>query len=564
MSVQLHPNIDQLDKSSLCYSIYSQLYQNFFNAQDRRDNEHPYGIVEGDETSIRLKNSAYGFASAIAGSVVGEGGSGGESGGVLLDYLKKTGGDMVGMLRANYGFEAGMENTRILAVYAERQTNEVGEITGTNYGVRVSGDLYIGGQSFYLGERRILSYDTAKGIASFDTEKIDFGVAKMQSAGEFVIGKSREQGVLITSTLLQVGGHDVYHTGNANLDTVNWKMLDASISGQLNVAGKSILSGKVYALYGAYLGSDGKTIVQIDHGGMALNGYLSLGVGYGIKIGDIPVLIRASEKEIQLGSIGGDLLLGGEHTTKIRLLSGVSDLNGDYVLLSAYGDGYFPGSLVVRHNRGTELLSSYRVDANDEGIVLHKRLRFGTSHGVFLCSEGNGLSFHSSVIQDKEEGRIVQPCSSRMEHRLSTSFYQPQNRDSYTFYLNTDTDFVGVGAPLEARGHLGIDGSYTRLTDGALFFSEESRLQVIAGGIKHYGNSTFRGNLSSELFSSGFSGSGWAIMLNRTTGGITATFDEIVARRKFRAYEFEVMKISATNGSLWVSDSCSGDSVEKL
>lgn len=564
MSVQLHPNIEQLDKSSLCYSIYSQLYHNFFNAQDRKNTEHPYGIVEGDETSIRLKNSAYGFASAIAGSVAGEGSSGSESGGVLLDYLKKTGGDMIGMLRANYGFEAGTENTPILTVYADRQMNDAGEITGTDYGVRISGDLHIGGHNFYLGERRILSYDTVSDIASFDAGEIDFGVAKMQSAGELVIGKSREQGVLITSTLLQVGGHDVYHTGNANLDTVDWTMLDASIRGRLNVTGKSVFSSEMYALYGAYLGSSGKTILQIDRGEAALNGYLSFEVGYGVKISGVPVLVRAGEQEIQLGSIGGDLLLGGEHTTKIRLLSGVSDANGDYLLVSAYGDAYFPGSLTVRHNRGADLLSSYRVDANDEGIVLHKRIRFGRADGAFLCSEGNGLSFHSSVVQDKEEGRIVQPCSSQIGHRLSTSLYQPQNRDSYTFYLSTDTDFVGVGVPLEARGHLGIDGSYTRLADGALFFNEGSRLQAIAGGIKHYGNSIFRDNLSSELFSSGFSGSGWAILLNRTTGSITATFDEIVARRKVRAYEFEVMKISATNGSLWVSDSCSGDSVEKL
>ena len=31
MSVELHPDIEALDKSSLCYSIYSQLYHNFFN-----------------------------------------------------------------------------------------------------------------------------------------------------------------------------------------------------------------------------------------------------------------------------------------------------------------------------------------------------------------------------------------------------------------------------------------------------------------------------------------------------------------------------------------------------
>ena len=97
-----------------------------------------------------------------------------------------------------------------------------------------------------------------------------------------------------------------------------------------------------------------------------------------------------------------------------------------------------------------------------------------------------------------------------------------------------------------------------------LYFTGEAHLQAVAGGIKHYGDSLFLGSLSSEFFSSGFAGSGWAIRQNRTTGSIVATFDEIVARHKFRAYEFEVKKISATNGSLWVSDSCSGDTVEKL
>ena len=49
MSVQLHPDIGQLDRSSLCYSIYSQLYHNFFNVQERKSAENPYGIEEGDE-----------------------------------------------------------------------------------------------------------------------------------------------------------------------------------------------------------------------------------------------------------------------------------------------------------------------------------------------------------------------------------------------------------------------------------------------------------------------------------------------------------------------------------
>ena len=36
MSVTLHPSIGGLDTQSLCYSLYRQLYQTFFNAQERK------------------------------------------------------------------------------------------------------------------------------------------------------------------------------------------------------------------------------------------------------------------------------------------------------------------------------------------------------------------------------------------------------------------------------------------------------------------------------------------------------------------------------------------------
>ena len=53
-------------------------------------------------------------------------------------------------------------------------------------------------------------------------------------------------------------------------------------------------------------------------------------------------------------------------------------------------------------------------------------------------------------------------------------------------------------------------------------------------------------------------------MKNPKTGNATATFDELVIRKKMRVYELEVQKDSSTNGSLWISDSCSGDIVEKI
>ena len=65
-------------------------------------------------------------------------------------------------------------------------------------------------------------------------------------------------------------------------------------------------------------------------------------------------------------------------------------------------------------------------------------------------------------------------------------------------------------------------------------------------------------------FASGFAGYGWAIVQNELAGGFSATFDELTIRKKARFYELEVQKQSVTNGSLWVSDSCSGDLVEEI
>ena len=561
MSVQLHPDIGQLDRSSLCYSIYSQLYHNFFNAQERKSAENPYGIEEGDETSVRLKNTAYGFASAIAGAVTGEGGSG-ESG-LLLDYLKKSGGDMTGMLRAAYGFEAGVGNTRILETYSTEETDSEGVVSAVEHGIRIAGNLRLGGDSLYLGGRQVLRYDAERATATLDASHLDMTAGTVSCSGEWLFGE-RERGVFISSTLLQVAGQDVYHRGNANLASVDWTMHDGSVQGDLTVAGEVLLDGALSALYGVRLGDGGKTLLTFSSGDAALSGNLSFGEGFGIRIGGKDVLVRETENRIRLGSIGGDLLLGSDDTPRIRLFSGLSDIDGDCLLVSPYGHACFPGSLTVRHDYGADLLSTYRADAADEGIILHKRLRMGSADGFLITGDRETLSLTSGVEYVEEGIRTLVPHATAIGHYPSTSRYAPQNRKSESFVLTTDADFVTVGVPLEAAGHVGIDGSATRLADGVLYFTEELRLQAVIGGIKHYGDSLFMGSLSSEFFSSGFAGNGWAIRQNRTTGNVTATFDEVVARRKLRAYEFEVKKISAANGSLWVCDSCSGDTVEKL
>ncbi|GAB6119682.1 hypothetical protein [Dysgonomonas termitidis] len=549
-TVTIHPAIENLDTGSLCYSIYIQLYHNFFNAQDKQY------IKEGDETSVRLRNTAYNFADAIAGGVAGEG-SGNSGGGILLEYLKKSGGDMSGMLRANYGFEAGIGNTPVIRTFVK---------DGDVYGASFTGDVEIGGNNLIIGGSRFISYDRESQVACINNPCINFLDSKLLLAGELIIGEDKTKGIYLSPAALQINGKDVYHAGNANLATVDWSMGNGYIGKNLSVAGKAVLSGMLEACYGASLGYDGNTLVSVEQEQVGFNSFLSFASGFGIKMKGIPVLMVSNEQHIQLGAVGGDILLGSDNTNKTRLLSGISDIDGDHILLSRYGAAYFPDSLTVRHNYGDILFSSYRVDKDDEGMIIHKNLRFTDSRGAFFTGDPDGIAFSSALVRyvGEDNQRQVFTHKTIFLHNPSVSRYAPMDRLSNSFFIRTDADFFFVNKPLEAQGHIGINNSFTRLTDGGLFFSNEKYLLSATDGIKHYGNAYFMDNLSSGFFSSGFAGSGWAVIRNKTSGNIAATFDELTIRKKMRIYELEVQKISATNGALWVSDNCSGDTVEKL
>ncbi len=550
MSITILPDIGNLDPESLCYSIYTQLYHNFFNSQDAGT------VTEGDLTSIRLHNTAYNFASAISGSVAGEGGGGQSGGGVLIDYMKKTGGDMTGILRANNGFEAGIGNNRVLHIY------NVGNATG----VKFSGELRADGDSFYLDDKQVIRYDKVNDRVMIDGANIDMGRATICSRGKIIVGESEDNGVSVSASGVLIKSNPVYHHGNANLATVDWKMQDGHVVGNLNVAGVTTMSGRLVAEHGISLGNDGKSLLSISRDNIDINGFLSFNTGYGMRIDGIPVFVRSNEKDIQVGAIGGDLLVGSEHTNKIRLLAGITDVDGDNLLITKYGGAYFPDSLTVRHNYGNTLLSSYRVNSSDEGMIIHQKLRFVNQYGAYLSGDTDGVVFSSRVkhiISDPPSQEFV-TYHTQFHYQASSSLYMPLNRYSDTLHISTNADFVCYDKPVETKGHIGIDGSYTRLSNGKLFFSNEIYLSSGIDGLKHTGNAYFLDNISSERFSSGLAGSGWGVIHNQTTGHVVATFDEIIIRKKIRVYELEVQKKSVTNGSLWVSDSCQGDTVLQL
>lgn len=553
MSVTIHPGIGKLDTQSLCYSIYRQLYQTFFNAQERKSEANSYGIEEGDDTSIRLHNTAYGFAEAISGGVSGEGG---ESGG-WVGYLPKSGGDMQGMLRADYGFAAGIDNRRLLETFRIPQNDEEGNLTGYTYGIRFSGEVHIDGSRLFMDGMQPLLCDATTGTVFIQGHRVDFADAALTLTGSILLGETQATGLLLMPDNLLLHGREVYHGGNANLSTVDWAMRNASVAGSLDVAGAVDLSGRLRALQGVELGDKGQILFSVLSESVSCLSDLAFAAGCGVRINGITVLKGSGANDVRLEGADGDLLFGGDHTNKIRLMSNLTDIDGEHVLISRYGAGYFPDSLRVRHSYGGDLLSSYRTDSNDEGIVIHNRLRFGSTEGCYLSGDEHMLTFVS--YSDKSE-----QIASLLYHAPSTSRYAPQNQTSDSLHIGTFGDFIVALNPLEATGHIGIDGSYTRLTADGLFFSDAISLKQVKDGIRHGGNAYFDGSLSSERFTSGMAGTGWALLCSRTTGTVSATFDELTVRRRMRVYELEVQRASATNGSLWVTDTCSGDSVEPL
>ena len=125
--------------------------------------------------------------------------------------------------------------------------------------------------------------------------------------------------------------------------------------------------------------------------------------------------------------------------------------------------------------------------------------------------------------------------------------------------------FFPFDTPVEAEFFaIKSDRYHTRLIEDALFFDDGKFIEGVVDGLRYAGNGYFDGNISSPSFASGFAGYGWAVKDETTNGGFHATFDSLTVRKKMRVYELEVQKNSVTNGSLWVSDSCSGDEVIAL
>lgn len=575
---KLNENISKIEKGSALDVLYNRLLIGFSSSQDDAlpdytSSDYVSEIVDetgiisyiADENKINasiaehkeiaIKNSAYLLASCFV-NIDGNGGGSGETGGSGGLFVAVTGDSMTGKLNAMYGFSSGDNGIKILDVY---QTTEEKPEDRKSI-VSINGELHLNSHGLYINGWNVISYDND--VLSFDAQDIALN-GDVTCTGSITLGDT-----VISEDGISIGDKDFYHSGNCNKEDVDWTMKDGTIAGKLLVKGVSEFQSNVTALNGIILGVNSKPVLSITEDNTAqLNGNFNIVLG-GIMI-DGDYVIHAKNKDVISFSAPNKILnLGDDDTKLITLQTSVFDDDGEYELLSKFGDAYFPNSFKAGFSLGNVLIETYKNSNEDSGVLIHRYLRFNNLAGPGFYSDGTVMFFESpfkyNMEQDNDTVQITEHKTTTLGYEESESLYAPLNRKSASLFFNTEADFYVFDKRLEGKNSIGIAKSKTRLLANQLFFDDSVYWLSISDGVKHYGNAYMVNDIGSVEFSSGFAGNGWKIYKNQLTGNICAVFDELTVRKKMRLYELEVQKQSVMNGSFWVSDACSGDLVEEV
>lgn len=577
-AARLNFDESQLDTESALYGLYSKLYNgmvaaNQVDAPDYVTNPPLTDDGEIDQeaiseglagySTILMKNSAYLYAEAIT-TLLG----GGEGGGGGIGFVSRSGDQMSGELQALRGFQAGEGGNVIFRVNRTTDAKLEAIINGL---LKLNGDLDLRStDSINFGGEKAIYEDDGKihisNLAIDGTIQID----------ELAIGDVfiNEDGVFYDEI-------EYYHPKNCNNSQTDWAMDDAHVYGNLDVDGEIDAGGRLVAKNGFDLGENDVVLLQSvydedtdERPSLKLESDLSIVGGYGIKFSDKYIIkVRTGANSVVSFSAPGRVLNLGDSdedtaTIRIALQSDIYNSASTYRMVSRYGDGNFPNSFSAGcGNAGSTVMQTYYGSSTNMGVVFPERIRLGSASGPYVEEDSGklvlGLSYQ---YVDDETGNHLVSIPISLKHIQTTSLFRDQSLDwSASALLDTDDEFFVFGKPVEASAFSIQSEQYkTRLIENALFFNDGVWLEGITDGILFHGDAVFSDDLSSTSFASGFAGYGWGIKESGLTGNWEATFDNLVVRKKMRVYEMEVQKTSSTNGSLWVSDSCSGDTVTEI
>lgn len=522
-NIVLNPDIENLEPDSLKEKMYTRMYTSFFTAQIQKSPSNPNGIVEGDLTSIALKNSAFSFADIISDSIdIG-------AAGVEIDVsnlVKKSGDSMIGRLTANMGLSAGENGVKIISTFSDKDGNSGIDLDGI---LRLSGSLLLNGKDVIsrVSDTTTISDDSVSIVAKKITiDSKDINIA----------------GFILSDGNITFNDDDFYSSRNSNNIDSDWIARNMTVDSRLDVNNGLVVNGGMFLALGEDFDIGGGAIASDVDGTINFNSPVSFNDNIFLNKKEI---IEVNGSNVAIGYEDGTLILGTEKTKEVRINKGLRNWNGTDEIVSRTGYGKFNG-FEAGHDFSESLIKT-----DKDGVIFTKNILIGDNKFVSLSSADKKLSINTNG------GRLS------IAYLDSDSAYKPQNRPSKTHYIESEGDFVSFNTPVEAS-EVNIKKSETKIEAGKVKISKNRYIEDSAGGMVVHGDTRFLDTISTQKYASGYGGNGWAIAQDALSGMTSMSIDEITVRRKMRIYELEIQKIKATNGALWVSDSMAADTVEKI
>ncbi len=603
--IKIHPDIADLEaKEPTRYSIYQTLLQGMKEANDGTPpdyNQPPYSVDTGktwedpegniiplfepdqgviaakmaEISQIQMQNAAYLFA-----RVIDTASTTAATGVDLTKLVQKSGDSMLGLLGTLKGFEAGADDKKIFDVTINAAQENVAHVYGflvVDKDVTIDGQLNLSDSGIFFSKHQCIFYKD--NTLQFDSQNIKF-TGDILVDGTFKLGD-----VLINQNGIFWGTKEFYHSGNSNNKDTDWSMKNAHVYGDLIVDGASSFTGRLKALNGFDLGEKGDAIFYSSYDDatktskITMRTDLNIVDGYGIKFDDEYIVrvrggadnivsFSAPGKVLNLGDSGGT----ADNPLATQFISLQADIKNDkntYVMVSSNGDGDFRNSFQAGcANSGPIVIRTYYHSADDCGVMFPKNIALGSEYGPHIFSDGSFDTLTFALPHNYSDGTSQITDRLNFQAYFEASNYPWRNQSlPVDVSLNFDTEgeyFLFRKPILSKNFSILSDKCQTRLEENALFLDTGIFIEGVPDGMAFTGNAYFNNNVQSPRFASGFAGYGWGIIKSEFVGGYHATFDELTVRKKMRIYELEVQKIGATNGSLWISDSCSGDLVEEI
>lgn len=223
------------------------------------------------------------------------------------------------------------------------------------------------------------------------------------------------------------------------------------------------------------------------------------------------VYIKTGNKSQVLDQLINTLIQNAD-TPKTVLVNSEQEMN----------DMDYPGDGAFIYNK----LNNSLYIALDNRYILILQVQTGTQSG-YVRKSGDTMSGSLEIVTT---GAPLIIHSSKLVNNLNAQYLNNYSSDDFTKKKKDEIIY----------GNWSFDGQCT--SNNNWIFKENTRF---------YKDIVTSGNLSSPQFASGFGGYGWRLDSNTNT----LTIDNLVVRKAMQVYEMVINQISATNGSLWVSNS---------